>query len=833
MNDISVSFLDRCPFDAADPAARKLLRTLGEAYPMSRDAQRLLASVGIPPQNIDFGHPMTDVWLSICQQAADRNLLRKLVVCAADDPRASAYTVFQSLAEIPYVPPTYTSPEESSSSGYQSATLGTAVVTAIILAIGGAATWSRIPYAAGFWLYLVSFLLFFGCALYVIATVRGRAASLGEEDLFERLLELRRAVTDQWVGEEKIRKVQEPRPLNVSWRGVPELMEWSDQPDIAGDLRLDGELATIADSYDAVPGGRLILLGAPGSGKTILAMRLLLDLIDEDRWQRGKPIPVLFSAASWDIENMPNFDDWLEHQLERNYPGLNQAAGRKLGIARAFLDRRDILPVIDGFDEMPATARQKFVAILNDDVRRPFVLTSRIDEFREYFGDEYLRCAGVVQLEPLEFDDVTDYLPTISTADSTAWNEFASRVDDDASVASSIRQAFATPLMVYLARTLYTDAGERVPMELLEHDRFPSSNSICGYLFDGFLDTTYRNSPYRVDDARKWLTFLARNLDNGLDIAWWKLADVVPRHWRAGVLGALGGVLGMVFSLALILAGFGSPTFLAVSVIVGVVVGTAIGLFPGMPPLRVSWKVPVTWKESITSPMWVTICVSFSWPFVQHYHNWWPLLPGAALGGIAPGLVVSYLRRDSPKPEPKSVWAEVRDSSAACTAGGLVVVAVGTLTTSPRGSLTSWILIALAFAFFMSISYIPAAPTSIEKANSMVPMIRDNRVYNLFFIVSVSIAYSVMLSFVIGNMAGIVGGVAVGLIFGTATNMWGRWFIFCRCFLPITGSLPWRIVGFLTDAHQRGVLRQVGPAYQFRHDLLRKRIVGEISGGHE
>jgi hypothetical protein len=39
--------------------------------------------------------------------------------------------------------------------------------------------------------------------------------------------------------------------------------------------------------------------------------------------------------------------------------------------------------------------------------------------------------------------------------------------------------------------------------------------------------------------------------------------------------------------------------------------------------------------------------------------------------------------------------------------------------------------------------------------------------------------------------------------------------------LALWGQLPWRLTRFLRQAHAAGVLRQVGPAYQFRHDMLR------------
>ena len=44
-----------------------------------------------------------------------------------------------------------------------------------------------------------------------------------------------------------------------------------------------------------------------------------------------------------------------------------------------------------------------------------------------------------------------------------------------------------------------------------------------------------------------------------------------------------------------------------------------------------------------------------------------------------------------------------------------------------------------------------------------------------------------------------------------------------RCLLlPLRGELPWRTRAFLRDAHERGVLRQSGAFYQFRHILLQE-----------
>jgi hypothetical protein len=74
--------------------------------------------------------------------------------------------------------------------------------------------------------------------------------------------------------------------------------------------------------------------------------------------------------------------------------------------------------------------------------------------------------------------------------------------------------------------------------------------------------------------------------------------------------------------------------------------------------------------------------------------------------------------------------------------------------------------------------------------------------------------------------------VTAGLLFGLAVGFavclsraWGA-FTMMRLWLAARGHLPLRLMGFLADAHRRGVLRQVGAVYQFRHARLQARLAG-------
>jgi hypothetical protein len=49
-------------------------------------------------------------------------------------------------------------------------------------------------------------------------------------------------------------------------------------------------------------------------------------------------------------------------------------------------------------------------------------------------------------------------------------------------------------------------------------------------------------------------------------------------------------------------------------------------------------------------------------------------------------------------------------------------------------------------------------------------------------------------------------------------------FTVTRLLLAARGRLPWRLMAFLDDARNRGVLRQYGAVHQFRHDHVQRHL---------
>jgi hypothetical protein len=66
-------------------------------------------------------------------------------------------------------------------------------------------------------------------------------------------------------------------------------------------------------------------------------------------------------------------------------------------------------------------------------------------------------------------------------------------------------------------------------------------------------------------------------------------------------------------------------------------------------------------------------------------------------------------------------------------------------------------------------------------------------------------------------------GVLVGMFLVGLLNPWPS-YVAGRAYLALRRVLPWPLMDFLEDAHRRGILRQAGAVYQFRHIDLQRRL---------
>ncbi len=435
------------------------------------------------------------------------------------------------------------------------------------------------------------------------------------------------AVSRQWEQEYIARRYDDTDwELTVAWKAAdPDLMPpWEDLIDKA--TRGSGAQGNVRRSLwatsarglstsdlplvlEQVPTGWLVVLGEPGYGKTVLMLRLVLDLAKLARQKApGYLVPVFLSMTSWDpVED--TLEEWLGRQLAGDYPGLGAkvpgAGGMRSRIEELLASQR-ILPILDGLDEMPSQARRLAINRLNKafvNSVRPLrlVMTCRTAQYRAIVnapGQPWSPVTGAaaVELRAPDAHSIAYYLS--ARGNDHRWDEVVSELTDSAAD-SRLREALGTPLYASLAAAIYNRhhvrAGGTVPevpepAELRDRARFPEAADIRNHLLDEFIPAMYskererrerrareEHEPVGLLRTERWLLFIAGYLTekrHSTALEWWDLAGVAPGRLPAAVVGI---VCGIATGLA---AGFGTRVGVGIGIGlgIGVLIAVAIGL---------------------------------------------------------------------------------------------------------------------------------------------------------------------------------------------------------------------------------------------------------------
>jgi hypothetical protein len=630
--------------------------------------------------------------------------------------------------------------------------------------------------------------------------------------------QLRRAIRDladgvrtQLQEEERLRRVSDPILMPVRWSTAAPHMadQWRNIHRVRQDadpVPLDDMIDNVADVFEAVPSRRLVVLGRGGAGKTTLVTELALALLAPKRraWVDA-PVPVIFRLASWNPVLQPSLDDWLVAQLTADHKALGLTTRGKGTLASQLVKGRHIIPLLDGFDELAPDLRAEGIHRLNmaRDHGEALVLTSRPHEYMEALthANSVFRYAAVIELEDLTLDDVVDYLPRTTrpvaqnqkqaeeNANRTKWDPVLAsmRSAPEDVQGAMLLEVLSVPLMVSLARSIYSETPAD-PAELLDADRFPDAATMSDHLFDQFVKTAYEypssdrlhdkhNKSWRPEDARRWLSFLAVHLHSlaTRDIAWWRIKTAVPGiafllAWISmcgiGIALIIFAIAVDVLRMALIGASFAAAA-----------AGLSLSLLNASPK---EFRRLTSYRQRL-SPRTLLLMVT------------------RAIGsGIGLGAIIGLIA---------ATENQFRISTI------LFAVTIG---------FSVWLLMSILTAVVTGPANLPriASPDAAFRIDFKIATLTGAS----YGLVCAAI-FAVVHLIVIGDLW--LPGLAIAVVMVMAVvilaSASGAW-LASRIWLASTGRLPWRTMVFFKDAHQRGILRQVGSLYQFRHASLQDRL---------
>jgi eukaryotic-like serine/threonine-protein kinase len=244
--------------------------------------------------------------------------------------------------------------------------------------------------------------------------------------------------------------------------------------------------------------GKLLILGAPGSGKTVLLLQLAEALLHEAASDNTVPIPVVLNLSSWAIKH-EKLDVWIVEELQRSGYGVPKK------LAEQLVGTDKLIFLLDGLDEVAEEQRDKCVVAINKFMtNRQVVVCSRIEEYKNLASE--LNTHFAITTQPLTDEEAEYYLSDHLQPEMV--NNILSVLKTDTVVWHEVNK----PLFINILISTY-------------HDRSPSAlprvdgtveNQIRQMVIEPYiarqLQTAPTNAPYNNDQMRRYLSWLGWQL---------------------------------------------------------------------------------------------------------------------------------------------------------------------------------------------------------------------------------------------------------------------------------------------------------------------------------
>ncbi len=253
----------------------------------------------------------------------------------------------------------------------------------------------------------------------------------------------------------------------------------------------------ITEIFDQMEVARTILIvGEPGSGKTITLLKLAEDLISRAEQDLSQPIPVVLNLSSWSSKKI-TIERWLIQELSEKYQ-VPSNLGEKL------IKTESLILLLDGLDEVQLGKRDGCVQALNQFIhghhKTEIAVCSRLQDYQDLSEKLLLRTAICVQ--PLTSEQVSHYFDSVGISLSAL--KIAVQRD------RNLQKLAESPLMLSIMSLTYQ--GDRT----VELEKFNTIENYYDELFKNYIERMFHrergNKSYSKDTSICWLTWIAQQL---------------------------------------------------------------------------------------------------------------------------------------------------------------------------------------------------------------------------------------------------------------------------------------------------------------------------------
>lgn len=322
---------------------------------------------------------------------------------------------------------------------------------------------------------------------------------------------------------------------------------------------------SMLDIFDSIGMGRsLLILGAPGSGKTTMLLELARGLIARAREDVTQPIPMVFNLASW--TEILTLADWLAQELNNLY-----SVPRKT--APDWVKGNKLLLLLDGLDEVRQDSRVKCVEAINEFRKQNGLTSLAVCSRSQDYADlkAKLSFEGAIEVQPLTQEQIAEFF-------SRFGDEMAG-IKQSLEKDSGLRELAETPLFLSIMSIAYRDKRN---VEILALGDEMAQRK---YLFDTYIQQMFKritknNNFFSSQDTERWLSWLAyKMIEQGHSIF---LLEKIKRGWLENQAQSRAQKIvsgSIIFTIIIIIPFVFHQTF---AVTPNFVLGALVGLFLGV-----------------------------------------------------------------------------------------------------------------------------------------------------------------------------------------------------------------------------------------------------------